>query len=74
PGYSEPLWIIFFRQTWLVLSDQLLLPFSAAAMLETIREACAGNGQSTAPSQAVPGEDNSSSPNTDKVIVDLSDA
>ena len=43
-------------------------------MLETIREACAGNGQSTAPSQAVPGEDNSSSPNTDKVIVDLEDA
>lgn len=82
PGYSEPLWIIFFRQTWLVLSDQLLLPFSAAAMLETIREACAGKGQATAPPQAVPGEvesneapeDNSSSPNTDKVIVDLSDA
>ncbi|MBI5173948.1 MAG: hypothetical protein HY986_13755 [Candidatus Melainabacteria bacterium] len=82
PGYSEPLWIIFFRQTWLVLSDQFLLPFGAAAMLETIREACVRNGQPTAPSQAVPGEGgsnetsegNSSSPNTDKVIVDLEDA
>ncbi|HND07113.1 MAG TPA: hypothetical protein PL012_15610, partial [Candidatus Obscuribacter sp.] len=68
--------------TWLVISDQFLLPFSAAAMLETIREACAGNGQPTTPSQSVPVKkesneasgDNSSSPNTDKVIVDLEDA
>ncbi|MDX1988897.1 MAG: hypothetical protein SFV17_19585 [Candidatus Obscuribacter sp.] len=82
PGYTEPLWTIFFRQTWLVLSDQFLLPFSAAAMLETIREACVRDWQTAAPSQAVPlqeasskaSDDNSSSPNTDKVIVDLEDA
>ncbi len=75
PGYSEPLWIIFFRQSWLVLCDQFLLPFSAAAMLETIREACVRDDKTAPAAQTTPGTaEELLSPATEKVIVDLEDA